>query len=67
MKIIITRNCFIGGRLIVANPEAVDLPEAEAKQLLVMEKAVKAPDPVPVAVETPALRTINQERRQDKE
>ncbi len=59
MKIIITRSVFMRGMLVEASTQPVDLPEADAKQLLAMGKAVQAPDePAPVAVETPAPEPV---------
>lgn len=54
MKIIITRNTFIGGKLVEANPEPVEVSEADAKQLVALGKAVvvKPANPEPVAAET---------------
>jgi hypothetical protein len=54
MKIIITRSTFIGGKLVEASPTPVEVPEADAKQLVSLGKAVavKAADPAPVAAET---------------
>lgn len=51
MKIIVTRSTFIGGKLIEASDMPIDVSEADAKQLLLLEKAVKAPEPV-VSTET---------------
>ncbi len=55
MKIIVTRSTFIGGRLVEANPEPIEVSEADAKQLVALGKAVvvKLADPEPVAAETP--------------
>lgn len=56
MKLTITRSTFVGGRLMEASPEPVEVSEADGKQLLMLGKAVvvKPPaDPEPVAVETP--------------
>lgn len=58
MKIVITRNVFIGGKLFQANSTPVELPDADAKQLVALEKAVKVADPA-VAAETPAPAAID--------
>ena len=54
MKLVITRSTFVGGKLIEASPEPVDVSEADGKQLLALGKAVvvKPANPEPVAAET---------------
>ena len=56
MKIRVTRNTFIGGVLVQASPDPIEVDAVVGKQLIALGKAVlvtDAPAPVePVAVET---------------
>jgi hypothetical protein len=51
MRVIVTRNTFVAGQLVEANPEPVELSEGIARTLIGLNKAVEAPAPV-VSVET---------------
>lgn len=53
MKIRVTRNTFIGGVLMQASPDPIEVDAVVGKQLIALGKAVLVPDaPAPVAVET---------------
>ena len=60
MRIIVSRNTFIGGALVEASPVPLDVDAVVGKQLIALGKAVAVPEPpaanpaAPVAVETPA-------------